>query len=228
MPDETPPESLQSTSLLRGKTHLFRRLSNRYPASIHFPLAREDSWFCLFWFADNASIHFPLAREDRTVVPFIPVWSCFNPLPSCEGRLLAIIMPPFRNTLQSTSLLRGKTDSSSVYSSLVMLQSTSLLRGKTQILLFYSHNSFCFNPLPSCEGRRFVPGQQVMSLLLQSTSLLRGKTAPFRNFGSLSRCFNPLPSCEGRLIGFARIVDINLLQSTSLLRGKTSFRKKRS
>ena len=131
MPDETPPESLQSTSLLRGKTHLFRRLSNRYPASIHFPLAREDSWFCLFWFADNASIHFPLAREDRTVVPFIPVWSCFNPLPSCEGRRKSYCFIPII-AFASIHFPLARED--------------ALCPGNRSCL-------YCFNPLPSCEGR---------------------------------------------------------------------------
>ena len=132
MPDETPPESLQSTSLLRGKTHLFRRLSNRYPASIHFPLAREDSWFCLFWFADNASIHFPLAREDRTVVPFIPVWSCFNPLPSCEGRRKSYcFIPIIAFASIHFPLAREDCSVSEFRKPITVLQSTSLLRGKT-------------------------------------------------------------------------------------------------
>mgnify|MGYP005814210239 CR=1 FL=1 len=55
---------LQSTSLLRGKT--IRNLT-------------DCMYLC-------ASIHFPLAREDRRAILPCSRVSCFNPLPSCEGR----------------------------------------------------------------------------------------------------------------------------------------------
>ena len=57
-------------------------------ASIHFPLAREDPITAYSRRMKKASIHFPLAREDQMFpVPLKPGDS-FNPLPSCEGRLV--------------------------------------------------------------------------------------------------------------------------------------------
>ena len=168
---------------------------------------------------------------------------CFNPLPSCEGRLSSSLRssrfdfasihfplarednvstgePSTSTVLQSTSLLRGKTSLSGFSSSGKLLQSTSLLRGKTAI------------------------SSQIVSCgLLQSTSLLRGKTLS-ELIGSVQmQCFNPLPSCEGRLLVIhaetqpicfnplpscegrrqddVSVMRWRMLQSTSLLRGKT-------
>ena len=56
----------------------------------------------------------------------------------------------------------------------------------------------CFNPLPSCEGRRCPDLRAWHCWKLQSTSLLRGKTTPVCGYSISSSCFNPLPSCEGR------------------------------
>ena len=81
-------EKLQSTSLLRGKTSLVRCLFDFSDASIHFPLAREDARPQPRFRTDDASIHFPLAREDIANIYIAGDWSM----------------------LQSTSLLRGKTN----------------------------------------------------------------------------------------------------------------------
>ena len=78
-------------------------------ASIHFPLAREDRCNNHLRIHSNASIHFPLAREDSFVAFYTEILEM----------------------LQSTSLLRGKTESVHLRISAVRLQSTSLLRGKT-------------------------------------------------------------------------------------------------
>jgi len=103
---------LQSTSLLRGKTQLYcrylprntcfnplpscegrrrKQLTHRLSshASIHFPLAREDKELQQWRWKKDASIHFPLAREDRHHMKYHRNLKRFNPLPSCEGRLLA-------------------------------------------------------------------------------------------------------------------------------------------
>ena len=56
-------------------------------ASIHFPLAREDSAPSVPEYVPIASIHFPLAREDFIDSNLFLAILCFNPLPSCEGRL---------------------------------------------------------------------------------------------------------------------------------------------
>ena len=78
---------LQSTSLLRGKTNCGFHFGVVECASIHFPLAREDPVEKeLPPNAKQASIHFPLAREDIFTISYIERRSRFNPLPSCEGR----------------------------------------------------------------------------------------------------------------------------------------------
>ena len=78
-------------------------------ASIHFPLARGDTKKLLGTGDIYASIHFPLAREDDSLVGNSTIFDCFNPLPSCEGRLIRHDKAFEHILLQSTSLLRGKT-----------------------------------------------------------------------------------------------------------------------
>ena len=192
-------QQLQSTSLLRGKTAFSTFHKAVCCASIHFPLAREDygAKRC-----DNQICCFnPLPSCEGRPPRHIPSCQlyCFNPLPSCEGRQgrfrwgivlcnASIHFPLARediqilhffdsvSVLQSTSLLRGKTKYGSAKRGEDALQSTSLLRGKTNSHPNNPHTQNCFNPLPSCEGRR------------NSTILC------FHVFGG----FNPLPSCEGR------------------------------
>ena len=145
--------SLQSTSLLRGKTkqHQHRRIVKN--ASIHFPLAREDSYELKNIYDDLSFNPLPSCEGRLPISNIHIILRCFNPLPSCEGRPLPWAQKNKRSQLQSTSLLRGKTIISIFFHCLIALQSTSLLRGKTMT------------------GN---PG--AMFLLLQSTSLLRGKT----------------------------------------------------
>ena len=152
---------LQSTSLLRGKTckrspnGMYQGSFNPLPscegrrisfqpdircrcASIHFPLAREDRICKNEKIAENASIHFPLAREDlffrRVVICYINA-SIHFPLAREDSRICFMRYPIC--TLQSTSLLRGKTWISSAIAMLQLLQSTSLLRGKTRRITHY-------------------------------------------------------------------------------------------
>ena len=124
----------------------------------------------------RASIHFPLARED----PPVPSGNCsevrFNPLPSCEGRQISPVSGSIACSLQSTSLLRGKTLHPFCLSWAVK----------------------CFNPLPSCEGRQTATVRKKAMEMLQSTSLLRGKTNYHDIDERYNNSFNPLPSCEGR------------------------------
>ena len=85
--------------------------------------------------------------------------------------------------------------------------------------------TLCFNPLPSCEGRRHLRALLSTLSVLQSTSLLRGKTYGADSPVEEEPCFNPLPSCEGRRDGTIHERFQKVLQSTSLLRGKTHFAK---
>ena len=63
----TTEGALQSTSLLRGKTLPYVDYNEYSDASIHFPLAREDSTSHIETSLRIASIHFPLAREDTLI-----------------------------------------------------------------------------------------------------------------------------------------------------------------
>ena len=122
------------SSLLRGKT--YEGIKNGdldLFASIHFPLAREDTRDVPFIVQPTeASIHSPLAREDEKHLISPRDFERFNPLPSCEGRQVHRSSRRWSRLLQSTSLLRGKTEKASItLSPYILLQSTSLLRGKT-------------------------------------------------------------------------------------------------
>ena len=190
--------TLQSTSLIRGKT------------------GTEGQW-------KEVTDHFnPLpSSEGRRYSPQSPSHgSHFNPLPSSEGRLR---YPHSKNEsfiLQSTSLIRGKTDQIfrigvGLFTSIHFphpREDSSMLQGvygfETSIhfphpredsgqkrnLLVQRH----FNPLPSSEGRPHKGG---------------GKR--WREY------FNPLPSSEGRQQMFVIGGNYMELQSTSLIRGKT-------
>ena len=153
-PSSCNQPKLQSTPLLQGKT----KNTSFLPEIL------------------NASIHFPLAREDKYTDPVDAGADCFNPLPSCEGRPFFFALSTAGRMLQSTSLLRGKTSCwLSPYHVLIasihfpLAREDDLLRGEVTF-------RGGFNPLPSCEGRQYLPSYSVYGWLLQSTSLLRGKT----------------------------------------------------
>ena len=99
--------------------------------------------------------------------------------------------------LQSTSLLRGKTIPTAEPTSRIMLQSTSLLRGKTSANQEIIYLIKRFNPLPSCEGRRFFWKGGRDGGSFNPLPSCEGRL--FLSFSTLKlNCFNPLPSCEGR------------------------------
>ena len=101
----------------------------------------------------------------------------------------------------------------------------------------------CFNPRPSCEGRRVHPVVFPEPDVFQSAPLLRGATsvtlsavdsevvsirAPLARgdttatgTGAPMRGFNPRPSCEGRPALKYVASFLNLFQSAPLLRGAT-------
>ena len=102
-----------------------------------------------------------------------------------------------------------------------------------------------FNPLPSCEGRRYGHSPLVQTPSFQSTPLMRGETAVLRvhavgviisihsphtrgdtrnaSMVSVFPYFNPLPSYEGRLMYSVRPILRLLFQSTPLMRGETQI-----
>ena len=125
--------TLQSTSLLRGKTEHHENCRLTKDASIHFPLAREDMSVSSPELGRNrASIHFPLAREDCIFIGLFHQSFCFNPLPSCEGRPKNPL--PGKIILHASihfPLAREDGISATHNANGSMLQPTSLLRGKT-------------------------------------------------------------------------------------------------
>ena len=147
--------------------------------------------------SSRISIHSPHARGDPGTSRSASPPSDFNPLPSCEGRLIRDGLSLEYYSFQSTPLMRGETRSAGKRMKASLFQSTPLMRGETAfqrerypflaISIHSPHargdaqaeSCLCsrgyFNPLPSCEGR--------------PTCFCRCK--PSRNF-------NPLPSCEGR------------------------------
>ena len=78
-----------------------------------------------------------------------------------------------------------------------------------------------FNPLPSCEGRRFSRSASSCSHRFQSTPLMRGETCTRRLNIWWTAYFNPLPSHEGRRSARAATSTRASFQSTSLIRGET-------
>ena len=147
--------SLQSTSLIRGKTRFLYNPYYQDCTSIHFPHPRED----LSPFVGNphrlSLQSTSLIRGKTTRIPTEHTgMTHFNPLPSSEGRQEKKERIAEEDVLQSTSLIRGKT-------------------GQVQhIPIEITH----FNPLPSSEGRQSGTCYNIHTTILQSTSLIRGKT----------------------------------------------------
>ena len=195
----TGTELLQSTSLLRGKTRIAILISEISKASIHFPLAREDAWASCCSDTASASIHFPLAREDKLyLLTFLPL-----------------------KVLQSTSLLRGKTNSSLLPGQNYVASIHFPLAREDVICDCKEVKSWSFNPLPSCEGR--------LCFCLHTSPLIRASIHfPLAREDANSASETKLLSAS---IHFPlaredmRIQNIHFasewLQSTSLLRGKT-------
>ena len=191
-------KKFQSTPLLRGATPTASCAALKQPVSIHAPLARGDYNRMKAILITYVSIHAPLARGDRKIRAGIRVMTCFNPRPSCEGRLF-YRLPLWLLTLVSihAPLARGDFD-----------------RGR-RIEAWRS-----FNPRPSCEGRLFSSVCRNVQCRFQSTPLLRGATleyfereqlpgvsihaplargdTPSMTTQRTTGCFNPRPSCEGR------------------------------
>ena len=101
--------TLQSTSLIRGKT--CGTGSNQCQQDHFNPLPSSEG------------------RHPTRSDPADPFH--FNPLPSSEGRRYIFHAYTSMISLQSTSLIRGKTAGRSFPRCFYVLQSTSLIRGKT-------------------------------------------------------------------------------------------------
>ena len=161
---------------MRGETIPAISATQSSKISIHSPHARGDEKTDETKPGVTISIHSPHARGDG-----LRAWlfsgSChFNPLPSCEGRLIDDLIAEHERRFQSTPLMRGETD-----------------RRR-----WTTTSSWHFNPLPSCEGRhRLRPtwsGQDDFNPLPSC----EGRPVRARDRRGSGNNFNPLPSCEGR------------------------------
>ena len=100
---------------------------------------------------------------------------CFNPRPSCEGRLCRSRYTPRPLLFQSTPLMRGATAGMTINQMRIDVSiHAPHARGDDSFSDSQTAGG-CFNPRPSCEGR---------------------PAADY--FSSWPVCFNPRPSCEGR------------------------------
>ena len=169
---------------------------------------------------------------------------CFNPRPSCEGRLIPKTIANQIIKFQSTPLMRGATRVTSPPAGTDGFQSTPLMRGATDGRLVEPHALVVsihaphargdaraaryrpptrrFNPRPSCEGRllRFWLANACNHVSIHAPHA-RGDRALCGGDG-LGKGFNPRPSCEGRLLllGLHGLADE--FQSTPLMRGATT------
>ena len=103
------PLEFQSTPLMRGAT--IYQVSEEYQLMV--------------------SIHAPHARGDLSRTQLSPVFSCFNPRPSCEGRLPWTALSVSAIRFQSTPLMRGATSLITLSASSWLFQYTPLMRGAT-------------------------------------------------------------------------------------------------
>ena len=188
------------------------------------------------------SIHSPHARGDPLIGAETLKIGQFQSTPLMRGETSATITASQDMLFQSTPLMRGETaelvkitacrlisihsphargDSTVIYFNIIRWISihSPHARGDFQLDLLYSRQTD-FNPLPSCEGRRFNIGKLSLDGIFQSTPLMRGETtlkitifkcqfisihSPHAR-GDVHNMvhsrhyfyFNPLPSCEGR------------------------------
>ena len=168
--------AFQSTPLMRGETCRADEGSKHFEISIHSPRARGDDIPLVGAHVQGISIHSPRARGDASSAREVRGTNISIHSPRARGD---------RDQQQHHRLLaisihspRARGDKSSVLSCLLIQD---------------------FNPLPSCEGRRFDQINQILRPIFQSTPLMRGETRPRCASSYRLRNFNPLPSCEGRL-----------------------------
>ena len=131
-------EKFQSTPLMRGATG---RARGRLPAPY-------------------VSIHAPHARGDGTSGGSATTPASFNPRPSCEGRRALKTLNDQTGLFQSTPLMRGATSSPGTWREprAVSIHAPHA-RGDPATSVGRAFPR-CFNPRPSCEGRRGYKGRR--------------------------------------------------------------------
>ncbi len=106
------------------------------------PLLRGATAVCEYsWRGFVVSIRAPLARGDSSATTRSMTDSSFNPRPSCEGRLCAMVMGKIGWEFQSAPLLRGATNRQTMPVSVDLFQSAPLLRGATLVFRTVIHKA---------------------------------------------------------------------------------------
>ena len=147
----------QSTPLMRGETMSTVQTNSSALISIHSPHARGDDGSAGTGTGRLISIHSPHARGDLSVSHGLPRRAYFNPLPSCEGRLILSFLLDF---------------------SMCYFNPLPSCEGRLQ-RIHQTQKPEDFNPLPSCEGRRYETLDCINLIKFQSTPLMRGETRMF-------------------------------------------------
>ena len=184
-----------------GRRLQLTRYTPHLMISIHSPHARGDRGVGRYDYRHFAiSIHSPHARGDVFGVGAQVKIFEFQSTPLMRGETSLSSEVVIHTLFQSTPLMRGETcfDRYDVHPPRISIHSPHA-RGDLVIHILLLLLSY-FNPLPSCEGRRYLSAR---------------RQPPSH--------FNPLPSCEGRLIPLTAKLAANEFQSTPLMRGETSW-----
>ena len=193
--------AFQSTPLIRGETLrlMYTILSQRFQST---PLIRGETagWLVNPCF-DTISIHSPHTRGDRFRRQLRRTSSISIHSPHTRGDEEIEFLKTKLDISIHSPHTRGDVSLGSVLHCVCKFQSTPLIRGETGSCNRSILSVKYFNPLPSCEGRRYTLSQFKHDVLFQSTPLMRGETCIGYKIRRKRRYFNPLPSCEGRHVG---------------------------
>ena len=99
----------QSTPLMRGETDVVTGYEVTLSISIHSPHARGDLWWIHSFLYERYFNPLPSCEGRLIAKPLGIRFADFNPLPSCEGRLHRMLISRARPKFQSTPLMRGET-----------------------------------------------------------------------------------------------------------------------
>ena len=215
-------KGLQSTLLVWGETYRIAYRQSYGVISIHSPHVRrdgsqdeqhtQDTSFqstLLMWGETCVlvpcvrisviSIHSPHVRRDLTTHCRGSKVTNFNPLSSCEERLLLTINVVILILFQSTLLMWGETKYIRCCLIFMLFQSTLLMWGETSSGIVH-------------------PSQTLISI--HSPHVRRDVFSPDGKLVHLD--FNPLSSCEERPTGLVIVRSLTLFQSTLLMWGETA------
>ncbi len=168
--------------------------------------------------------------------------ACFNPRPSCEGRPLVVVVGVYLTVVsthaphargdnhvldvgqvvpfQPTPLMRGATVLLPSDSSTMGFQPTPLMRGATRGSRPAPPPPRCFNPRPSCKGRRDGSMRCNATHKFQPTPLMRGATLHLVYVADADVVSTHAPHARGDSFRRAE-KPVGLFQPTPLMRGAT-------